>query len=99
MAIHPFQREPSHLWQFFVAAVEQLDPAIFSLAVFRIERRQMVAHAFDARRRRQRVVSPVQAEMRARNDQFVDLSSRKMLDRKSTRLNSSHLGISYAVFC
>src|SRR5205814_7985015 len=23
----------------------------------------------------------------------------KMLDRKSTRLNSSHLGISYAVFC
>src|SRR5438045_5678818 len=25
--------------------------------------------------------------------------ARKMLDRKSTRLNSSHLGISYAVFC
>src|SRR5471030_1774870 len=25
--------------------------------------------------------------------------SRKTLDRKSTRLNSSHLGISYAVFC
>src|ERR1035441_4195122 len=24
---------------------------------------------------------------------------RKMSDRKSTRLNSSHLGISYAVFC
>src|SRR5437899_8358421 len=24
---------------------------------------------------------------------------RKILDRKSTRLNSSHLGISYAVFC
>src|SRR5262245_64503968 len=23
----------------------------------------------------------------------------KLLDRKSTRLNSSHLGISYAVFC
>src|SRR5258705_7326689 len=26
-------------------------------------------------------------------------SSRSKLDRKSTRLNSSHLGISYAVFC
>src|SRR5947199_3900829 len=26
-------------------------------------------------------------------------SSRQMVDRKSTRLNSSHLGISYAVFC
>src|ERR1035441_1342822 len=27
------------------------------------------------------------------------LSQRDKLDRKSTRLNSSHLGISYAVFC
>src|SRR5205814_2991484 len=26
-------------------------------------------------------------------------SRREMTDRKSTRLNSSHLGISYAVFC
>src|SRR5438045_5794310 len=28
------------------------------------------------------------------SDRFLDV-----LDRKSTRLNSSHLGISYAVFC
>src|SRR5205814_10669886 len=27
------------------------------------------------------------------------VSDGKVLDRKSTRLNSSHLGISYAVFC
>src|SRR5437899_12916738 len=27
------------------------------------------------------------------------LPLKKFLDRKSTRLNSSHLGISYAVFC
>src|SRR5436853_6876772 len=36
------------------------------------------------------------------NDLFVRLSSEdqlELLDRKSTRLNSSHLGISYAVFC
>src|SRR5205814_9327382 len=26
-------------------------------------------------------------------------ADRKIIDRKSTRLNSSHLGISYAVFC
>src|SRR5688500_20044153 len=37
-------------------------------------------------------------------ESFVDrgpdsLSERKLLDRKSTRLNSSHLVISYAVFC
>src|SRR5437899_9175818 len=29
----------------------------------------------------------------------VDLAEPVILDRKSTRLNSSHLGISYAVFC
>src|SRR5437899_11634256 len=29
----------------------------------------------------------------------IPLASRRSEDRKSTRLNSSHLGISYAVFC
>src|SRR5205814_9780983 len=29
----------------------------------------------------------------------LDARSRALRDRKSTRLNSSHLGISYAVFC
>src|SRR5262245_64748065 len=29
----------------------------------------------------------------------LDLEVQRLLDRKSTRLNSSHLGISYAVFC
>src|SRR5258705_7436313 len=31
--------------------------------------------------------------------QFTSMGCRAVLDRKSTRLNSSHLGISYAVFC
>src|SRR5436853_4936921 len=30
---------------------------------------------------------------------ILTLSRWKAIDRKSTRLNSSHLGISYAVFC
>src|SRR5438045_5627222 len=30
---------------------------------------------------------------------LAELSFRRSEDRKSTRLNSSHLGISYAVFC
>src|SRR5947199_6597457 len=34
----------------------------------------------------------------ARFDRFLQ-PRRGFLDRKSTRLNSSHLGISYAVFC
>src|SRR5262245_62722281 len=29
----------------------------------------------------------------------VELARKAVTDRKSTRLNSSHLGISYAVFC
>src|SRR5258705_9269617 len=32
-------------------------------------------------------------------DAFADAGLNAVLDRKSTRLNSSHLGISYAVFC
>src|SRR5262245_64069070 len=37
---------------------------------------------------------------RARDARIAELERRLAeLDRKSTRLNSSHLGISYAVFC
>src|SRR5438045_7618179 len=36
------------------------------------------------------------AALDARRDDYGPFS---LLDRKSTRLNSSHLGISYAVFC
>src|SRR5205814_5452051 len=32
-------------------------------------------------------------------DRFLGKEIERRLDRKSTRLNSSHLGISYAVFC
>src|SRR2546426_9240917 len=33
------------------------------------------------------------------DDELADRRARDRLDRKSTRLNSSHLVISYAVFC
>src|SRR5205814_10607378 len=33
------------------------------------------------------------------DDENQHQAARQVLDRKSTRLNSSHLGISYAVFC
>src|SRR5947207_6285204 len=36
---------------------------------------------------------------RGRQSVFVGLRSGRLLDRKSTRLNSSHTVISYAVFC
>src|SRR5438477_8216360 len=36
---------------------------------------------------------------RARASRKLDTLARSSLDRKSTRLNSSHMSISYAVFC
>src|SRR5262245_41550162 len=41
----------------------------------------------------------VQVTMVRKGHQNIIPSSHLVLDRKSTRLNSSHLGISYAVFC
>src|SRR5690606_39662926 len=35
----------------------------------------------------------------SRTDQFSAFSASRLKDRKSTRLNSSHVKISYAVFC
>src|SRR5205814_9913352 len=37
-------------------------------------------------------------DVRDRARRMIELARRKTGDRKSTRLNSSHLGISYAVF-
>src|SRR5258705_13108332 len=45
---------------------------------------------------RRRAPAPHRADLRLRGG-FLPL--RCQADRKSTRLNSSHLGISYAVFC
>src|SRR5262245_39360112 len=51
------------------------------------------------RRLDQRIEYGLQVEGRSADDfQYVG-GSGLLLDRKSTRLNSSHLGISYAVFC
>src|SRR5205814_10661547 len=39
------------------------------------------------------------AERSLRRAARIDAGTHRRTDRKSTRLNSSHLGISYAVFC
>src|SRR5947199_6121298 len=46
-------------------------------------------------------LAPVQVQkgLSTSSGQFTALFTVAALDRKSTRLNSSHLGISYAVFC
>src|SRR5256885_4950003 len=43
--------------------------------------------------------NPMVGAMLVRNGQVVGSGFHKAADRKSTRLNSSHLVISYAVFC
>src|SRR5205814_8834910 len=49
-----------------------------------------------ARSAGRRVIFPIKAPG---SHPAVPAKDRKHQDRKSTRLNSSHLGISYAVFC
>src|SRR5471030_3234191 len=44
-------------------------------------------------------ISAIQPIVREAGGTFTDWQGRPTIDRKSTRLNSSHLGISYAVFC
>src|ERR1035438_10685820 len=41
----------------------------------------------------------IESYVRSRPTSGSPNSSNNLIDRKSTRLNSSHLGISYAVFC
>src|SRR5438067_10266332 len=64
-------------------------------------------HSFPTRRssdlRRRRSSTPPSAPARGWRDRFRcrprRTSGRQRKDRKSTRLNSSHVSISYAVFC
>src|SRR5947199_5247921 len=55
--------------------------------------------------RSKRITSKPQRESPSANTSWLDLEALARVevtseeDRKSTRLNSSHLGISYAVFC
>src|SRR5690625_6946204 len=65
------------------------------------------ANVTTARQSTQRACTILSKAPRARSSTFNILRSfaftashsRKIIDRKSTRLNSSHVAISYAVFC
>src|SRR5690606_39449121 len=41
----------------------------------------------------------IELKVEVKDDDYIFLGSKGILDRKSTRLNSSHVKISYAVFC
>src|SRR5437773_8508697 len=55
--------------------------------------------AIDVRRTDRLWLPDDQAEQAATLRQVADSVTRRLGDRKSTRLNSSHITISYAVFC
>src|SRR5690625_4448603 len=48
---------------------------------------------------KRRMQDRIMAMYRLATPRTVVTTSNKLLDRKSTRLNSSHVAISYAVFC
>src|SRR5262245_62606083 len=73
------------------ANAQQLLPRVQCISVF-VGEGAGGGYAFD--------VSKQQAAGGQRNYSFnIAQPERRARDRKSTRLNSSHLGISYAVFC
>src|SRR5256885_9349113 len=55
--------------------------------------------ALDAHAHHERGIEPAAMLIRPLEVEHLGLAPARELDRKSTRLNSSHLVISYAVFC
>src|SRR3712207_8583245 len=73
-----------------------------SLRELALEQAVLVDLAVDGVRREQLVVRPAAGDAaRVEDDDLVRERDRRepVRDRKSTRLNSSHANISYAVFC
>src|SRR5205814_10728400 len=72
----------------------------FYTVPFAERQRQMEQHGLVGRRYAGRVQQIITGSIGFDDWEWgVDLFGDDPLDRKSTRLNSSHLGISYAVFC
>src|ERR1039458_10678495 len=86
-------------------ADEAAVPAGHALAVDRVEFSRRIADAVAAEPRIRVIREEVtQLGQSSPSDELTilatgPLTSDALRDRKSTRLNSSHLGISYAVFC
>src|ERR1035437_6444754 len=68
------------------------DPAVFALAL-------VAAHGGPARSTAKTVWQPMPRPASCRRSLKPSRRPRRLRDRKSTRLNSSHANISYAVFC
>src|SRR5947199_3109577 len=88
---------PAFYFSFFLLRPPPLSTLFPYTTLFRSQRPSPAAH-LSPRCEVRRLRSPVCVRCSARvHDPSPSL--RPPADRKSTRLNSSHLGISYAVFC
>src|SRR5256885_11665252 len=78
------------------SAIEKLTPIIY-------DELRRIAHRYVRRERQGHTLETTalvnEAYLRVARQQQMKWQNRAHLDRKSTRLNSSHLVISYAVFC
>src|SRR5262245_64883838 len=61
--------------------------------------RDLASLDVDGHKRRRAEITARSEDQFADADAVAEMHAHHAVDRKSTRLNSSHLGISYAVFC
>src|SRR5690606_40024132 len=78
-------------------AVLQVSPYLLFTVLLRRAQRDLRARKFTMEIGSQGTLPVFDADAAA--DLLEDVAVRDYLDRKSTRLNSSHVKISYAVFC
>src|SRR2546430_7288196 len=69
-----------------------------STTLFR-SHKEVMANARTYREQAFKILDPARTDTVCNGDWFRAMSYEDVLDRKSTRLNSSHSQISYAVFC
>src|SRR5262245_64336700 len=90
------RRPPGWLWRWAWAIFLYAFLAPFARILHKLGRTDRLFKSMMARRNlRMKDVNPFKGYVPTRHDIFVATFA----DRKSTRLNSSHLGISYSVLC
>lgn len=81
MAIEPVLIKPAHLWKFLVGAVKKPDQKVLPATITLIKGLKILANLFNPRHGCERIASPIKAEVRPGNDQFIDIGSAELLEK------------------